>query len=200
MVAGNTLTRRLFFAIDLDEPTRAAIADLVERLDRRLEGKGAGRRGLIKWVERENLHMTLRFLGNTPEERFQQLQVVMSRHLASQPFALRFAQVGTFPERAAPRVVWLAASIGAAEAARTRDELDERLKGIEVPPEPRPFLPHLTLGRFRELGRASDVRAIREVGVVGLEAVRVDHVTLYESHLSSRGPRYVPLLRVELGS
>jgi 2'-5' RNA ligase len=200
MAAGSTLTRRLFFAIDLDEPSRAAIADLVERLDRQLEGKGAGRRGLIKWVERENLHMTVRFLGTTPEERFQQLRVAMSRHLASQPFALRFDRVGMFPERGAPRVVWLAASVGAAEAARTRDELDERLKGIDVPPEPRPFLPHLTLGRFREMGRASDARAIREVDVVGLEAVRVDHVTLYESHLSSRGPRYVPLLRVELGS
>jgi 2'-5' RNA ligase len=200
MAVGTAITRRLFFAIDLDEPSRAAIANLMERLRERLESDSARRRDPIKWVERENLHMTVRFLGATLEARAQEVQAAMSRPLSSKPFALGFDRVGTFPERGAPRVVWLGASVGAAEAARARDELDERLKAVNVPPEPRPFRPHLTLGRFRDFARGSDGRAIRGVGMEGFAAVRVDHLTLYESHLSSRGPRYVPLLSVWLGS
>jgi 2'-5' RNA ligase len=200
MVVGTAITRRLFFAIDLDEPTRAAIANLVERLRERLESDSARQRGPVKWVERENLHMTVRFLGATPEARVQELQAALNRPLSSKPFALGFDRVGTFPERGAPRVVWLGASVGAAEAAHARDELDERLKAVNVPPEPRPFRPHLTLGRFREPGRGSDRRAIREVGVDAFQPMRVGHLTLYESHLSTHGPRYVPVLSIGLGS
>jgi RNA 2',3'-cyclic 3'-phosphodiesterase len=199
MGAGDGVTRRLFFAIDLDEASRAAIAELIERLSRRLESDPVPRHAGVKWVERENLHMTVRFLGATPEGRAQELEALMGRPLSSRPFILGFDRVGTFPERGAPRVVWLGASIGAAEAVRARDELEERLGTIDVPPESRPFRPHLTLGRFREMGRGSDGRAIREVGVSAFDPVHVDHLTLYESHLSPRGPRYVPLLRLLLG-
>ncbi len=162
MVAGTAITRRLFLAIDLDEPSRAAIANLMERLKARLESDPARGRGPIKWVERENLHMTVRFLGATPEARVQELEAALIRPFSSKPFVLGFDRVGTFPERGAPRVVWLGASIGAEEAARARDELDERLKVVQVPPEPRPFRPHLTLGRFREPARGLDGGAIRE--------------------------------------
>jgi 2'-5' RNA ligase len=199
MAVGTAVTRRLFFAIELDEPSRAAISELINRISNRLESDSARGRGPIKWVERENLHMTLRFLGATPEARVLELQKAMARHLSSRPFALRFDRVGTFPERGAPRVVWLGASDGAAEATRARDELEQRLVAINVPPESRPFRPHLTLGRFRGLGRGSERRAIRDVSVGTFEPLHVDHLTLYESHLSSRGPSYARLLTVELG-
>jgi 2'-5' RNA ligase len=199
MAPGSTVTRRLFFAIDLDEPSRSAITELIEELSRRLESNGA-RHTRVKWVERENLHMTLRYLGATPEQRVHELLSILARNLPSRPFVLGFDRVGTFPERGAPRVVWLGASIGAAEAARARDELEERLSAINVAPEPRPFRPHLTLGRFREMGRGSDGRAIRSVEVRAFDGVRVEYLTLYESHLSSRGPRYAPILKVMLGS
>lgn len=201
MAVGTAITRRLFFAIDLDEPSREAVADLINRLSKQLESDPARGHRLIKWVERENLHLTVRFLGATPEKRVLELQRAMGTHLSSRPFVLRFDRVGTFPERGAPRVIWLGASDGEAEAARARDELDERLTAIHIPPESRPFRAHLTLGRFREAaGRGSDGRAIRESGVDGLGGLHVDHLTLYESHLSSRGPRYVPVLTVGLGS
>jgi 2'-5' RNA ligase len=199
MAPGSAVTRRLFFAIDLDESARTAIAGLMGRLSQRLDSEGAGS-GRVKWVERENLHITVRFLGATPEERVHQLQSTLNSHLSSRPFVLRFDHVGTFPERGAPRVVWLGTSIGAAEATRARDELEERLRALDVPPEPRPFRPHLTLGRFRETGRGSDGRAIRSVEVGRLNDVQVDYLTLYESHLSSHGPRYVQLMKVLLGS
>jgi 2'-5' RNA ligase len=199
MAPGSAVTRRLFFAIDLDEPARTAIADLIGRLSQRLESAGAGS-GRVKWVERENLHITVRFLGATPDERVHQLQSTLNRHLSSRPFVLRFDHVGTFPERGAPRVVWLGTSIGAAEAVRARDELEARLRALDVPAEPRPFRPHVTLGRFREMGRGSDGRAIRSVEVKRFDDVRVDHLTLYESHQSSHGPRYAPILRIPLGS
>ena len=149
MGAGDGVTRRVFFAIDLDEASRAAIAELIERLSRRLESDPVQRHARVKWVERENLHMTVRFLGATPEGRVQELEALMGRPLSSRPFILGFDRVGTFPERGAPRVVWLGASIGAAEAVRARDELEERLGTIDVPLSRDHFGPP-DVRRFRE--------------------------------------------------
>lgn len=196
MAVDNAVTRRLFFAFDLDEATRAAIAALVDRLRQRLESDLARDRGRIKWVERENLHLTVRFLGATTDAKWQELRVVMQQPLTLAPFELRFDRVGTFPERGAPRVVWVGVSAGAVEASRVCNELDQRLSTIGIPPETRPFHAHLTLGRFRDVASRGTSRTLREVVVDSLEAVLVDHVTLYESELTPGGPRYVPLLRV----
>ena len=151
-------------------------------------------------VERENLHLTVRFLGATTEAKWQVLQAVMQEHLTIEPFDLGFDRVGTFPERGAPRVVWLGVSAGTIDARRVCEALEQRLRAIDIPPDTRPFHPHLTLGRFRDVANRSDSVALRGVVMDPLDAVRVDRVTLYESQLTPGGPRYEPLLRVGLGA
>lgn len=191
--------RRLFIAVDLDERCRLAVAKLIEQLDRRLESS-AGSRARVKWVERDNLHLTIRFLGATAESQWQILQTALERPLSTGPFELRFDRVGTFPEHGAPRVVWLRIAAGAAETTLVFEELEQRLRATSIAPDPRPFSPHLTLGRFRDRARRSDGNALHEFKVERQDPVRVEHVTVYESHLTPHGPRYEPLLRVGLGA
>ena len=191
-------TRRLFLAVDLDEPSRVSVAKLIEQLGKRLDS-AAGFRGRVKWVERENLHLTIRFLGATAEPLWERLQAELQGPLSIGPFDLRFDRVGTFPEQGAPRVVWLGAVTGAAETGRVFEELEQRLRATGIAPDTRPFHPHLTLGRFRGPTRRSDGEALRGHIVEPPVLVRVEHVTMYESRLTPRGPRYEPLFRVRFG-
>ena len=198
MAARDELTHRLFFAFDLDEPCREAAQRLIDELARRIDPPGSGRQGRVKWVERENLHLTVSFLGSTPERHLDAIRTLLEPPFSSHMFELRFDTLGAFPDRGAPGVIWLGDSTGATVAQAVQRELAERLKAIGVPPEARPFRAHLTLGRFREAGRREDGRVIREFVVEPIGPLPVDHLTLYESHLSNRGPSYEALVRVAL--
>ena len=198
MAAGDALNHRLFFAFELDEVCRAAVQRLVDDLARRIDAHGETTKGRVKWVERDNLHLTVRFLGSTSDARLGEIRKRLGTPLDSRPFELLFDRLGAFPDRAAPRVIWLGASAGAAQAEILQRQLEERLEAVGIPPEGRPFRAHLTLGRFREPGRQQDGRMIRELMLKPVGPLLVDHLTLYESHLSNRGPSYEALVRVAL--
>ena len=200
MAVGDVVARRLFFAFDIDEPCREALTRLVDELAERLDPLGSGSKGRVKWVERENLHLTVSFLGSIPESRLTEIRSVLEPRFGSRTFELRFDRLGAFPDRGAPRVIWVGASAGAAPAEIAQRELEQRLESIGVPLEGRPFRAHLTLGRFREPSRASQGRAIRDFAMAPIGPLLVDHITLYESHLSNRGPSYDALMRMTLGS
>ncbi len=191
------MTRRVFCAFDLDEACRQAATRLVERLCRVPEFRRHGE-NRIRWVPPENLHVTVRFLGAMRESAVCELQAVLARPLTSRAFHLQFEGVGMFPDRGGPRVIWIGVTDGAAKAERVCRELDERLARLERVRERRVLRPHVTVGRFRQPGSASVRRAIRGLTMNSFEALLVDHLTVYESHLSSRGARYVPLVRTPL--
>jgi RNA 2',3'-cyclic 3'-phosphodiesterase len=198
MAVGDVVARRLFFAFDIDEPFRDDLTRLVDELSKRLDPPGGGLKGRVKWVERENFHLTVRFLGFTPESRLTEIRSVLESPFGSRTFELRFDRLGAFPDRGAPRVIWVGASAGATPAAIAQQELEQRLESVGVPLEGRPFRAHLTLGRFREPSRASQARAIHEFAMTPIGPLLVDHITLYESHLSNRGPSYAALMRMAL--
>lgn len=198
MAARNDLTHRLFLAFDLDEPCRQGVQRLVDDLATRIEPHGPSSKGRVKWVERDNLHLTVCFLGSTPEPRLEAIRALLEPSFGSRAFELRFDRLGAFPERGAPRVIWLGDSAGSAPAEAVQRELEDRLKAVGVPPDRRPFRAHLTLGRFREPARREDSRVIREFVLNPIGPLVVDHLTLYESHLSNRGPSYDSLVRVAL--
>ncbi len=182
--------KRLFVAVDLDEPTRAAVAGIVARLAQRLcQDRGAGR---ITWVRTEHLHLTLRFLGDVEDARVPAVQEAVAAPLAAAGFDLSFEGLGMFPPAGRPRVVWLGVKDGRSELEALYREVEDRLRLAAVPPEPRPFQAHLTLGRFREATTRPDFPT-SQVGNVVVGPCRVDHVTLYESRLSSKGPTHTAI-------
>jgi 2'-5' RNA ligase len=183
---------RLFVAIDIDAATRAAAAGVIQRVERRL-------RADVKWVAPENLHITVQFIGHVGDADAERIRAAMAPPLAVRPFAIRVAALGAFPPRGGPRVIWCGVEGADRELAAVHGEVAGRLKAAAaVEPEARPFRAHLTIGRYRTPGRAADRTALGaiEVGLLGTPAI--DHITLYESRLSPRGPTYTPLVRTPL--
>jgi RNA 2',3'-cyclic 3'-phosphodiesterase len=185
---------RLFIAIDLDAAARAAIAIEQKRLQAILR---EDRRSSIKWVSPDHMHMTLVFLGEVKEARAAALIDDVRKDVAHAPFDLVFGEIGVFPPRGAPNVLWIGVTSGAEPAIALQHELAGRVARHDVPLESRPFRPHLTLARWRASRSGDRDRALAAFRH-GIATLRVDHATLYQSRLSSAGPSYTALARANL--
>src|SRR5580765_4567627 len=185
---------RLFIAIELDEPARAAIAAEQQRVVRAL---GDSARSL-KVVRADHMHLTLVFIGEVAEDRAQRIVEAMGRSVPVVPFVMEFGGLGVFPPHGAPRVLWIGVAEGAARATELQAAVADRLAPLGVEKEARPFRPHLTLARWRD-GRRSDRPRLPEA-MTTVARTRVEFVTIYQSRLSSAGPTYTALARTALAT
>jgi 2'-5' RNA ligase len=175
---------RTFIAVDLCEAVRAGAAALQDGL------RTAGAR--LRWVHPNNLHFTLRFLGELPPAQVARA-VVATRAAAGSvaPFSLTIGGLGAFPSFERPQVVWVGVTAGADALEALARALDAALAHERFPAEDRPFRPHLTLGRARDDRRWGDVvRALQRYRDVVLGEERVEAVTVMESRLTPEGPVY----------
>jgi len=181
---------RLFIAVELPaEPVLAALSRLQERL-RGLESANA-----IRWTASSGIHLTLKFLGETPADRVDRIAQAM--HEAAQAhhaFDLSIRGVGGFPDLRRPRVVWAGLHGDLESLHALRDSVERTVSPLGYPTESRPFSPHLTLGRARQdastsaLGKIGGALAKLDVGEIG--AWRVTGVSLMESDLRPSGAVY----------
>jgi 2'-5' RNA ligase len=189
--------RRIFIAAPLPDETAAAVADLVERV-RAIGVPGGGRD--VRWVRLDGLHLTLRFLGPTDEERVRSARAaVLGAAGASKPFDLSIGGAGTFPSAARPRALWLGVEDASGELERLAARVDQALVTAGWPAETRPFRAHLTLARADGVPAASRIGArLSEAAAHFRATFRVDRIGLFES-LTGGGPaRYAPLELVDL--
>ena len=183
---------RAFVAVELSESIREALAGLIGSL-RRLDLP-------VKWVAPENLHLTLKFLGNVPDETMTDVVGIVRRCTeGATPFELAVAGVGGFPSFQRPRVVF----VESVESPPTLRELarclNRRMTRAGVPRENRPFRSHITLGRVRRprpIGHAA--RELEALGERSFGAMIVEGITLMKSDLTPDGPVYTPIERVAL--
>ena len=175
---------RAFVALELDERLRAALAALQDRF-RVLAG--------LRLVRPEGVHLTLRFLGWSTEEQLEALAPRLESAASACPaFEARVAGLGTFPERGAPRVLWLGIELPQ-PVFELQSVCERAARAAGFAPEERPFAPHLTLGRFRE-------RVPRpKLAPVELGPTRIDSLALFQSALRRDGAVYTPLVRFPLG-
>lgn len=155
----------------------------------------------VNWVDVDQMHLTMKFLGEVRPERVQAVQSAIALVAAkTQPFSLRAAGAGAFPTMRRPKVIWLGAE-ASAELRCLKHDLEWELSPLGFDREVRAFHPHVTLGRATPTARAGDFRNFEElVNAMTFEReIAVRSVDLMESHLSSRGPRYNNLLTARLG-
>ena len=134
---------RAFVAILLPDTVRAALGVEIERL------RAFGRN--VSWVAPDNLHVTLKFLGNVEPARLDDAVSALTVAAAVvAPFELAIVGLGAFPSPTRPRVLWAGLADGAGAAAKLARSVDSALAGHGFPPEDRPFAGHITLGRVRE--------------------------------------------------
>jgi len=177
---------RTFIAIGLPGPIKTELAKLQNEL-RRAQAD-------VSWTKPENLHLTLRFLGEVEEGRLEALKRVCAESAAEfAPFTLRLNGTGVFPNFRQPRVLWagLAGEIDA--AARLQRRLEEGVVSLGFGPEDKPFKPHLTVGRVKSGRNARQVAALAEIADLPALSFEVGEIVLMKSELHAAGARYTPL-------
>ncbi len=181
---------RSFLAAELPPHARAQTLQAIEQLRKAIPDG-------VRWVSPENLHLTLKFLGNVDPERIPELIAAASARLQGvASFEVELGGLGVFPNAQRARVVWLGVCAGGAELARLARKLDRAAGRIGVERERRPFRTHLTLGRLRQPGPVP----INEVPCPEGRPFLIEEIILYESRLSSTGAQSVPLARLPLGT
>ena len=175
---------RLFFAIDFTDSVKHAIVRAIDDI------------GIVhppwRWVSTSNLHMTLKFLGEKPEEEVGPLGEcarVACREFA--PFSIRLGGLGGFPNLARPRVLFYRIEKGADVLVSLATRLDETLsERMGIDRERRPFRPHATIARVKGHVAPEIIEALR--GAPALEGVgqRVDTLSLVRSQLHPKGAKY----------
>ena len=175
----------MFVAIDLDDTIR----HVMHQQQRHAAFPN------VTFVNPQQAHLTLAFMAHAASER---VVPALDAPIDRAPFDLAVGGLGIFPPRGAPRVLWLGLTEGAREVIAVQKIVAGRLKSAGVALEDREFHPHLTLGRWRQ-SRASD-RPSLPADSKAIGRMRVDHVTLYESRLSSEGPTHIARARAVLAT
>lgn len=165
-----------------------ALRDALGALQADLRAAG----GPVSWVKPENIHLTLKFLGEVPPAREGPVREAMAEAVAGvSPFTLRAGGCGAFPGERNPRVLWVGLRAGGPEAAALAARLEAACAARGFPPENRPFRGHLTLGRVRgSRGLEETMRRLRAHAEDTLGETAVDRLVLYESRLHPAGSIY----------
>jgi len=189
---------RLFVGVELPDDARERAGAATARLQARLHE--ACPRLSARWIDPENFHITLWFLGEVRDDRIDVVMRAVETPLDATPFDLTLAGLGAFPARGAPRVFWIGVPRGQALLRALHEELDLRLATLGFRGEERAYSAHLTVARVKDVPRAcvAAVRSALEEDDGSAGSWRVDHVTMFRSRLSPKGARYEPLLRVPL--
>jgi len=181
---------RAFLAVELDDGVRTAIAELVQRLRRDPPG--------VSWTRPENIHLTLRFLGNVSATFIEDYAArLRPAALRLSPFTAQIGDVGAFPNARRPSVIWVGMSFADDALRQFQQEAERLARDLGLVPETRRFVPHITIGRLRRRRPASNIASVlsREAAF-SAGAMTVDGVSLFSSQHTPQGTRYTRLYRL----
>jgi 2'-5' RNA ligase len=184
---------RTFVAIELTRHVRDQLISLQETL-------AAADRD-VKWVEAENLHVTLLFLGEVDDRELPAVCRTVQEAIAELPaFTLSVTGVGCFPNPRRPRTLWVGITQGLQEVVAVHDAIERPLMDLGCyRREERKYTPHITLGRRRREGPADALsRALARLQEWTAGEVAVTEVQVMASQLTPTGPDYSVLSRARL--
>lgn len=182
---------RLFIAIELNEQTRTELANIQGKLKQ----SGAD----AKWVEPQNIHLTLKFLGDVEENKIQYIKDALNAIAGRiKIFSISLSEIGCFPNMNSPRVIWAGVKKGAIESAKLASDIEEKLSELGFAKENRPFSAHLTLGRMRSPKGKQKLKEITEAlnktgGAINRASSVIDRIILFQSTLTPAGAIYTNL-------
>ena len=171
---------RLFTALELNTKVIANLTELVRRLRPVAP---------IRWVHPQNMHVSLKYIGDWPESRLDTLIRSLSEVRVTQPMTVPLAGLGYFPSAQRPRVFWVGAE-NTPPLRQLASGVDFQVSELGVAPEVRPYIPHLTLGQIisdeplDEFHKMIEDLPSREFG-----AITPDRFALFESTVTDGGPQ-----------
>lgn len=173
---------RLFVAMDLPAGVKDELARAIGVLRPAVPA--------ARWVPRENLHLTLKFVGEVPDERLSAISAAVAEVAGGfVDFSTHLEGIGSFPSPRRARVLWVGLADPAGGIAALAVGLDEAFAPLGVAREARPFTPHLTLARFR----TPTLLAAQPEVPLDPTPFAVERLTLFRSRLGRPAPRYESL-------
>jgi len=179
---------RSFIAVDLPDSLNAGLEKASRQLQDLLEGLP------VRWVPVQNIHLTLKFLGDVSENNIPMIQAIVQSEAAHhQIFEISVGGFGVFPNIARPRVLWVGVE-SPDELLNLQRRIDMESARLGYAPDQRVFSPHLTFGRVsrnaspKQVRQASEVLRSHKIGFLG--AARIENVTLFRSDLGPGGAVY----------
>jgi 2'-5' RNA ligase len=184
---------RVFVGIGLPPGVRDAVEEAIGPV------RGAG--APVSWVAKDNLHITLKFLGETSPERLRVLEELLVGVSAGfPPFSLAAAGGGAFPGKRNPRIFWVGFPEPLELVGKLQQNMENALSGAGFPREDRRFHPHITVGRVRgALPPAWGERFVQSLSGREFGTVPVTLLRLFESRLSPGGAIYTVVRDFPLG-
>ncbi len=183
---------RTFVAIDLDPEIKKKITLFIEKLDRFHPN--------IKWIKSQGMHLTLKFIGEIPENKAADIQVTLN-DIASwhAGFPLKVVGTGIFPEGSRlPRVLWVGIE-NRSELIAVQKDLESKLEKLSIPREKRMFHPHLTLGRVKSAQNIAPVlEELSDHTNTRFGSMEVKKITFFKSVLKPSGAEYSVLSEIKL--
>ena len=175
---------RLFLALPIEKQILDALAGVVDKL--------RGSRGPVRWVRPEGMHLTLKFLGDTEEERVAPLVEAVSGVTSKiPPFPISVTGAGAYPNLRRPRVLWAGVVENSSTLKRLVKNMEEEVEKLGWEREKRVFSPHITIGRVKgNMNIARLTTAVKEIKDEHWGDQEVGEVVLYSSELKPGGAVY----------
>jgi 2'-5' RNA ligase len=177
------MTKRLFVAIDLAESTRQLLASL----DPHIRG--------VRWVDPVHMHLTLSFFGDVPDD----IDLVLREKLSGIEFGAFFlpvSGVGMFSTKGAPRIIWISVGKAHPHLFQIHKRVQEAALAAGLDPELRPWHPHITIARCRDVSAQSLRKFLQSNAEFDAGMIRVEDFHLYSSKLTPGGPIHTRELSV----
>lgn len=179
---------RAFIAIEISENLQKEFSKLQEELKKSNAD--------VKWVEPQNMHLTLKFLGETEENKIEKIKEILNK-IASEtsPFEITFSKLGAFPKFSSPRVIWIGINEGKKDLENLANKIEKSLTHLGFSEEKRLYSAHLTLGRIKS-GKNKEklIKIIEEKNsFYSLQKLSVQKIVLIQSNLTPSGPIYTKL-------
>jgi 2'-5' RNA ligase len=180
---------RAFLSIDIDDN---ALLSRIAHIQQKLDLTAAK----IKLVERDNIHFTLRFLGDTPVSKLEVMRIELLK-IKFAPFTIEINGVGVFPNIKRPRVIWVGLAQNAKLMTDLKREIDDYLGNLGYSPEKERFHAHATFARVRAVkNRDRMITNLESVANETVGTMTVDNFRMTKSTLTSTGPIYETLWEV----
>ncbi len=186
-----SLALRTFVAIELEPAIKQVLVNLL---------RGLPRADGVRWVSEQQLHLTLKFLGEVDDAHIGNVCAAVA-HAARTvaPFSMSIAGLGVFPAPRNPRVLWCGVADPTESCRRWVATADPLLADLNFKPETRAFTPHITLGRSRSTAGGYVLREVLESRQLpATDEMLVSEVVVFESQLRPTGAVYTPVAKVPL--
>lgn len=183
---------RLFLAVLLPEEIKIRIGSIIKEL--------SSTKADVKWTSTENLHLTMKFLGDTDKSLVDGLVRSLETECERIPaFEAEISNVGSFARHGKPSVIWTGVTHGQSELAYVAGKIDDVTSNFGFEKEKRPFSAHITLGRVRsDKGISKLERAIDAYKEAYFGTIEVNRITLMKSDLRPMGPIYTEIENITL--